>query len=493
MKLRAKIINITVGGGFIVVLNKADAIALDVMPSDRVSILSKSKKAVAVIDLAASNLELEPGEIGVFLDLAKEINVFPGEFLKIKYEPKPASLVYIKKKLDKQTLNEKETNAIISDVVGNKLTEIEMACYVSACYSNGMSLDESAYLTKAIVNHGTKLEFNFKPIVDKHCIGGIPGNRTTLIMVPILAAAGLKVPKTSTRSITSPAGTSDTMEVLAPVTFSKDKIMEIVKRTGACMVWGGTQDLASADDKLIKIEKPLNLDPEGILLASILAKKSSANSTHVLIDIPVGKEAKIEDKGKAKELCKKFEILGEKIGIKIKAIITDGSQPIGDGIGPALEARDCLLVLQNLGPKDLRDKSIDMAVMLMEMVGIKKARNKVIKILESGAAEKKMREIIKAQGGNPNIQPEQIKLGQFKHELFANKSGKIKCISNKIMARIAKTAGAPTNKGAGIDLKVRLNCKVNKGDLLYIVHAETKEKLNYAIEILKEENPIEIK
>lgn len=493
MKLRAKIINITVGGAFVVVLNKADSIALDVLPLERVSVSSKSKKAVAVVDLAASNLELEPGEVGVFLDLAKEVNVYPGELLDIKYEPKPTSLVFIKKKLDKQALNEKEINAVISDVVANRLTDIEIACFVSACYSNGMTLDESAYLTKAIVNNGARLQFNFKPIVDKHCIGGIPGNRTTLVIVPILAAAGLKVPKTSTRSITSPAGTSDTMEVLAPVTFSKEKIIDIVKHVGACMVWGGTQDLASADDKLIKIEKPLNLDPEGILLASILAKKSSANSTHVLIDIPVGREAKIEDPKKAKKLAKKFEILGKKIGLKIKAIITAGSQPIGDGIGPALEARDCLLVLQNLGPKDLRDKSIDMSVMIMEMIGIKNAKNKVLEILESGAAEKKMREIIKAQGGNSNIQPGQIKIGPFKEELFAKKSGKVAHISNKIMARLAKTAGAPTSKGAGIDLKVRVNTKVDKGDLLYIIYAENKDKLSNAIEILKDENPIAIK
>ncbi len=330
------------------------------------------------------------------------------------------------------------------------------------------------------------------PIGISNCTGGIPGNRTTMIIVPIIAAAGFTIPKTSTKSITSPAGTADTMEVLAEISHSKEKIQEIVKKTNGCIVWGGTLDLASADDKLIKIEKALSLDPEGILLASVLAKKSAANSTHVLIDIPVGPNTKIKTKEKAEELSHKFIELGKKLNLKIKTMISDGSQPIGNGIGPALEARDILLVLQNKGPKDLKNKAVYMASLMLEMVGVKNPYAKALHILESGLAYKKMKEIIKAQGGNPEIKPEEINLGKFRYEIKEKKSGIITHINNELISRIAKIAGAPINKGAGINCYLRVGDKVKKEDTLFTIYAEDEKKLNYAINLNKGEKVIEI-
>lgn len=491
MKLKAKILNIE-SGVLVAVLNYHDASLLGIEPLERIELINNSKKAVAIIDIAEKHGQVKHGEIGLFLDLAKELNVKEGNEISIKVAKKPFSVIYIKKKLKKQELNEKEVNEIIKDLVENKLTEIEISSFVSACFINGMTLDESAYLTKAIVRNGGQLRIKHRPIVDKHSIGGICGNRTTMLIVPILAAAGLYIPKTSTRSITSPAGTADTMEVLAPVSHTKENIIKIIEKTHGCMVWGGTLDLASADDKLIKIEKPLDLDPEGILLASIMAKKASVGATHLLVDIPLGPEAKIKEKSKAIDLKKKFIQLGKKLKIKTEVIITDGSQPIGCGIGPALEARDILLVLQNRGPKDLRNKSLMMAAEIMKMVGIKNAYQKSEEILTSGKAEKKMREIIKAQGGNPNIKPEDIKIGPFRYNALAKKSGIVKQVSNNTIARIAKIAGAPANKGAGIYLNVKLKDMVKKGDILFTIYAEKKDKLRYAIEALKEEHPIKI-
>jgi len=251
------------------------------------------------------------------------------------------------------------------------------------------------------------------PICIHNCVGGVPGNRTTMIIVPILTAAGFTIAKTSTRSITSPSGTADTMEVLAPVSHSLEKIKKIIKKTKGCIIWGGTLDLAAADDKLIKLERPLSLDPEGILLASILAKKLAVNSTHILIDIPYGKGAKIETKKEAKRLKRKFTHLGKLLGMQTKAIITDGSQPIGNGIGPALEAKDVLSVLSNKGPEDLKKKSLLMSAKLLKMAGVKNSTKVAKKILESGKAYKKMQEIIKAQGGK-KIDPEKIKIGKYK-------------------------------------------------------------------------------
>ena len=273
VKLKTKIINIESGGTLIAVLNQRDATDIGVTALERIKLTKGVKNAIAVVDLAEKYSLIQTGEIGLFYDLANELDILEGEEVHLELTKSPSSVLEIKKKLKNEELTEKEINAIIQDVVANRLTSIEIACFVSACYINGMTLNESAHLTKAIVNNGSQIKLNHKPIVDKHCIGGIPGNRTTLIIVQILAAAGLYVPKTSTRSITSPAGTSDTMEVLAPVGLSMQQIKHIVEKTHGCMVWGGTLDLASADDKLIKIEKPLNLDHQGILLASIMAKK----------------------------------------------------------------------------------------------------------------------------------------------------------------------------------------------------------------------------
>ncbi len=481
MKLKVKTLQIATKGPLIAILNKKDAILLDLEPLDRIKIKKGHKELVVAVDVAYGKREIAPTEIGLFIDVAEELKVKNNERLEVFLEPKPQSLLYIKKKLDGFTLNKEEIYLIIKDLVENKLTEVESTYFVSACYTNKMTLDESAYLTEAIVKNGGKLKFNKKIIVDKHCIGGLSGNRTTPIIVPIVAAAGLTIPKTSTRSITSPSGTADMFEVLAPVSHSKEKIMQIVEKTNACIVWGGTLDLASADDKLIRLEKVLNLDPEGILLASILAKKSAVDSTHILIDIPIGKEAKITNFKVAKKLAKKFIKLGKKLKMKIKVIITGGSQPIGNGIGPALEARDVLLVLQNRGPLDLRNKSVCMAGMILEMAGIKNGQQKALEILESGFAYRKMKDIIKVQGGNPNIQPEDIKLGKYRYEFKSKKSGNIVYISNNSIARIAKIAGAPSDKGSGIYLNVKLNDKILENTSLFTIYAENQEKLKEAL------------
>ncbi len=481
MKLKTKIISITTKGPLIAVLSQKDAHALDIEPLDRIKITKGEKEKVVAVDIAFGNKEIKPNEIGVFLEVAAELNLKNNDIVEVKVEPKPKSILYIKKKLDKQELTKNEIDLIIKDLLENKLTEIEATYFVSGCYANGMTLDESAHLAEAIVNNSGKIKFRHRIVTDVHSIGGLAGNRTTPVIVPIVAAAGLIIPKNFTRAITSASGSADTCEVLMPVSHTKEKIIQIVRKTNGCLVWGGTLDLASADDKLIQLEKILNLDPEGIMLASILSKKSAVDSSHILIEIPVGPEAKIDNKKTAKELAKKFIILGSKLDMKIKVLITDGSSPVGNGIGPALEARDILLVLENKGPEDLRKKSVFMAGLILEMAGIKDGQKKALNILASGKALEKLREIIKAQGGNPFISQEKIKLGNFTYTFTSSKDGKIKTISNKLVNRIAKAAGSPIDKGAGIYLHKKINEKAKKKEPLFTVYAEDKNRLRFAL------------
>ena len=489
MKLKVKDIDVATGWPLVAIINEIDALTLDLHHGDRVKIKKGKKNVIAIIDISESKKIVSSGQIGLYEEVLNKLSSKSGNFVDVSLVEKPVSIQYIKKKLKGKKLSYEEFYQIIDDITKNKLSEIEITYFVSACYMHELDIEESVSLTKAMVKTGEILKLNKYPIIDKHCIGGVAGNRTTMIVVPIVAATGLTIPKTSSRSITSPAGTADTMEVLCNVCFSIKEIKKIIKKTNACLVWGGSVNLAPADDKIIRIEHPVSLDPEGQLLASILAKKKSVSATHLLVDIPIGKGAKINSKCKAIHLKRLFESISKKLGIKIKVAITNGSEPIGNGIGPALEARDIMWILENdlRQPLDLREKSVKMAGILLEM-GRKAKRGtgtkKAMGILESGAAYKKMIEIIKAQGGK-KIKADDIKIGKFAYKFEANKSGTIVHIDNESISKIAKAAGAPLDNGAGIYLHKHVKDNVKRNEKIFTIYAENKQKLKYAINLLK--------
>lgn len=490
MFLKVKDIDIATGGSLISIIHYKDAEKLDLKETDRILLKKGKKEIITSLNISKSSKSIKEGEIGLFEELLDLLKVKKKDKIKVKPTHLPQSIELIKKKLDGKPLSKKEIDIFVKDLIENDLTEIELAYFVAACYNRDLSKKEIIDFTKAIVNKGSKIKFNKKVICDKHCIGGIANNRTTMIVTPILAAAGLTIPKTSSRSITSASGTSDTMEVLSKVNFDAKTIKNIVKKTNACMCWDGGIS-SNIDSKLIKVRHSLRLDPEGLMLISILAKKARVSSTHVLIDIPIGKTAKVCSLAKAKKLKKKFKELGKALGIKVKVIITDGSQPIGNGVGPNLEARDVLYILKRdpKAPKDLEKKSIMLANKLFKMT---KTKANAKEILESGLAYEKMKQIIKAQKGKPSIKPENIKVGKYKFDYKAPKRGIISEIDNKKINKIARLAGAPKDKEAGIYLYKHLNENVKRGEAIFTIYSENKEKLEYARLFLKKQ-PIEIK
>ncbi len=497
MKLKVKDIDIATGWPLVAVLNELDALKLDLHYEDRLKIKKGRKSVIAIIDITESKKVVPTGQIGLYEEVLTKLNAKSGNFVDVSLVEKPVSIQYIKRKLKGKKLGYKEIYKIIDDINNNRLSEIEITYFVSACYTKGLDLDETVSLTKAMINTGGILKLNKYPVMDMHCIGGVAGNRTTMVVVPIVAAAGLTIPKTSSRSITSPSGTADTMEVLCNVCFSIKEIKNIIKKTNACLIWGGSVNLAPADDKIIRIEHPLSLDPEGQLLASILAKKKSVSATHLLIDIPVGKGAKIESRKKALYLKRLFESISKKLGIKIRVVIIDGSQPIGNGIGPELEARDVMWVLENdlRQPLDLKEKSIKMAGLLLEMGGKAKkgaGTKKALKILNSGAAYRKMMQIIRAQCGK-KIKADDIKIGKFRYNFRAKKSGVVTHIDNDSISKIARAAGAPLDKGAGIYLHKHVKDSVKKGDKIFTVYAKNKQKLGYAVNVLRKIDGVVVK
>ncbi len=491
-RCKVKCFDVTTGQN-IVVLNKEQALEEDIYISDRVIIKHGEIQGTCIVDL--SNVLVKRDEIGLFQESTEKLGVKPGDEVNICHAHHPVSVDYIKKKMDGKELTSEEIDTIIREAMENRLSDVELASLLTTMYIRELSIDETVALTNAVVSTGSQLNLGKHPIVDKHCSGGVAGNRTTMVVVPIIAAAGLYIPKTSSRSITSASGTADTMEVIANVKFTIEEMKEIVTKHYGCVVWGGAINLATIDDKLIKIRHPLRLDPKGVLLASILGKKKSVGAEYVVIDIPVGRGSKIENVEDAKALARDFLNVGKRLGMNIECFISDGSDPIGAGIGPVLECADVLKVLQNDGPTDLRDKSIQLSGELLEICGkVPKGRGLDIAadLLRSGKAYAKMKEIIEAQGGDPKVTPESLPIGTKKYEVLADRDGRVEHVDNRLINKIARAAGAPKDHGAGVLLHCEHGDKVVKGDVLFEIIAEHESKLEFAIKSLEAIQPIEL-
>ncbi|MEX2017347.1 MAG: AMP phosphorylase [Candidatus Pacearchaeota archaeon] len=492
MELKVKFLKLTAGIP-LVMLNSHTAEDMGLRATDRVSLETFSnppKQISTIINLVDKIVAKD--EVGISDEIRKRLNLKHGQKVDISFLPPSKSLVLIKKKLNGKILSENEVNEIIKDVSNNSLSEPEIALFVSAMYEKGMNMKEIIYLIKAILKTGEVMKLSDKYVVDKHSVGGVPGNRTTPLVIPICAAAGLIFPKTSSRAITSAAGTADVIETIADVEFNMADLKKIIKKTGACIVWGGSLKIVPADNKIIKIEKILNIDPEAQLIASIMSKKLAVGSKYILIDIPYGKTAKLSKKH-AEALEKKFEYLGRYFKKKLKCLITDGSQPIGNGIGPALELMDIIKILENKkGPKDLQDKALLQAGTIFEMTG-KAKHGKGIEmareILYSGKAYEKFKEIIKAQNGNLK----KLKIGKFTEGIHSKKGGKVAEIDNKLISALARMAGCPIDKGSGIYLHKHVGDKVKKGEKIMTLYAESKHRLNEAALFAHSHNPYGIK
>lgn len=423
------------------------------------------------------------GEIGLGEQAYRRLAQPEGTDVSVAQAQPPASLEFVRRKIDGDSFQAAELAAIVGDIANHRYSPMEIGVFLVAC-AGFMSTEETLLLTRAMIDVGDRLQWDSPLVVDKHCIGGIPGNRTSMIVVPIVAAHGLICPKTSSRAITSPSGTADAMEVLAQVDFTEAQMSAIVAKEKAVLAWGGRVRLSPADDVLISVERPLRLDTFEQMVASILSKKAAAGSTHLVIDIPVGPTAKVRSQNDAVRLRKLFEYVARHIGIVTDVVFTDGSQPVGRGIGPVLEARDVMQVLRGAAdaPADLRERAIFLAGRVLEFDpalrggdGPRRARE----LLASGAALVAMERLIEAQGR----QTQALVPGAHTFEVMAPTGGQVLAIDCERLARIARLAGAPMDKGAGIDLRHKVGARVKRGAPLYCIHASAPEGLRFAREL----------
>jgi len=456
-------------------------------PLDRVSVrgvdatTGKVHEVTGILNFCRDRL-IAADEIGLSDDAFSDLALPEGSAVQATISPAPHSVELVRAKLHGRRFERPDLDAILADVTHHLYSKVELSMFVLACALRSLDLQEVVDFTGAMINAGTRLDFGGKTIADKHCIGGVPGNRTTMVVVPILAALGLTVPKTSSRAITSPAGTSDTMGVLADVALTPARLYEVIEQAGACIAWGGTLDLAPADDILITVERPMEIDTEPQMVASILAKKKTVGATHVLIDIPVGRNAKVRSLPDAERLAALFRAVAEHIDLRLDIAITDARGPIGFGIGPRLEALDVLAVLRRdaEAPRDLREKSLYLAARILEMtasVASGGGYRAAVQALDSGQAEQAFARIIAAQGARELPPP-----ASYRHVVAAPADGMIREIDCWQIARVAKCAGAPANVCAGVRLLTKIGDVVASGQPLFEIHAQSATQLEFARE-----------
>jgi thymidine phosphorylase len=425
---------------------------------------------------------LQPDEAGLSEAAWLRLGIGDGEVIQVRHAPALQSLSNVRQRIHGKRLEAPAMTAILNDVAAGRYTDVHLSAFLTACSALPLDRAEVLHLTRAMVQAGQRIDWHAPIVVDKHSVGGLPGNRTTPIVVSIVAALGLVIPKTSSRAITSPAGTADTMETLTRVDLDLADMRRVVEQENGCLVWGGGVQLSPADDILIRVERALDIDTEGQLVASVLSKKIAAGSSHIVLDIPVGPTAKVRSHEQADALIDTLMAVAEACGLQLQCLRTDGGQPVGRGIGPALEARDVLAVLQGApdAPPDLRHRACLLAGAALEMVGhcARGEGSRVAdKVLRDGRAWAKFQRICEAQGGMR--EPPRAAVSR---PITATHSGRLATVNNRTLARLAKLAGAPDDKAAGVELHVRLGEDIAAGEPLLTLHAETPAELAYALD-----------
>ncbi|MHB8633899.1 MAG: AMP phosphorylase [Thermoplasmatota archaeon] len=494
-QLATRILDI-VGSAQEVYVHADDARALGLHALDRVRVLhaGHGREATALLHVATSLVP--PGTAGLSFPLAQRLKVDADSLVRLRPAGRPESVEWIKRKLDGHPLTARQVAHVLHDVGAGKLTSIEITAWACAVQARGMDTAETVACVRAMVDSGERIEFRTRPILDVHSIGGVPGNKYAPIAVSIAAAHGLKVPKTSSRAISSACGTADFMEVVCPVALSAEQIRTITEKVGATLAWGGGVNLAPADDEIIRVEYPLSLDPPSQMIASVLAKKVAVGASHVLIDIPVGEGAKMQTPTAATELAQRFEEVGAQLGLKVECMLTQGDRPLGRAIGPLLEVREALSVLEGATePASLVDKACRIGGRLLELGGAAApdAGYALAKAtLRDGQALRKFKEILEAQGGDPGVTAASLQPGDVTGDIGAPRAGRVMRIHNRALNALARAAGAPRQAKAGLILHVELGDAVEAGEKLLTIHTTSADRMREAVDHAQRHPPFVI-
>ncbi len=440
---------------------------------ERVAIADATRAITASVHVTqAGASKLAPDEIGLSAHAFDALGLPQGSRVNLMRTPAPESRSALRQKIAGAELTESQYARLLEDIVQGRYSDSEVAAFLVAA-TRQLADAEVVALARVRASFMQRLDWDAPMVVDKHSMGGIPGSRITLIVIPIVAAHGLAIPKTSSRAITSAAGTADAMEAVARVDLSAAEVRETVRRTGGCIAWNGRLNHSALDDVMNHITRPLGIDSNRWSVASILSKKLSAGSTHVIVDLPWGPQGKLKTLAEASALARLFETVGNALGLIVQALPTDGSAPIGRGIGPALEVQDVRRVLAGdpLAPSDLREKALDFAGRILAwdpaLATPAATRARAEQLLQSGAALEKFEQIVDAQGRRqPPVAPSALT-----HAVRAREHLRVARLNIAQISEIARRAGAPLDLSAGIQLAAGVGDMLAPGDLLYTIHA----------------------
>ena len=229
---------------------------------NRILVTLKDKTIIATLNTITGDI-LHHNEAALSESAWNALSAVTGDEVNFAHTQPVLSMSSVRAKMYGKPLSKDAFLSIINDIVKGRYSNIEIAAFITSCAGDNLNIEEITGLTESMVETGQRLHWSNEIVVDKHCVGGLPGNRTTPIVVSIVAAAGLTIPKTSSRAITSPAGTADSLETMTIVDIGLDQIREVVNKENGCFVWGGSMKLSPADDILIRIEKALDVDGEG--------------------------------------------------------------------------------------------------------------------------------------------------------------------------------------------------------------------------------------
>ena len=489
MKLRTRLSDLMMSEP-IVLMHRDDCLKMGVGPNDRVRIMAKD---VAVSTVITTDSVIERGVISMPSFVLSKCGAQDGEEVEVVYSPMPISIRSIRKKINGGKLNRKEIDSIVRDIMAGDLSNKEIIAFVSAFNINNSDLTEIAYLTRSMAGTGKIVDLGVKPVFDFHSLGGVPGNKITPIVVSIVASCGMVIPKLSSRAVSSACGTSDYVDTFCDVEMDSESLKRAIATVGGVFACGN-EDYAPVGHKIIRAERPMGIDPRPMMMASIMSKKVSLGTTHLLVDLPMGNGSKIPDIQTAEEFSDALIDLGSILGMHVECAVTNADQPIGCAIGPILEARECIRILETgQGDSTVIDKACDMAGILLEMSGYADGSEKAREILRSGQAHRKFLEIVKVQNGDPDIRSDDLVPGTFVNEVHAKRTGKVQFVDNANIVAIAKGAGAPFDLGAGVELLHKKGDSVQEGEVLFRIHAENQAKLDRAIESAKSRRPMLVK
>lgn len=405
----------------------------------------------------------------------------------------------IAKKRDKQELNEEEIKFLINGYINNEIADYQMSAFLMAVYFNGMTSRECKVFTECMLHSGNMMDLSaIKGIkVDKHSTGGV-GDKTTLIIVPIVAACGVKVAKMSGRGLGHTGGTVDKLESIPGINIalSVEKFFNVVNSVGCCIV-SQSGNLVPADKKIYSLrDVTATVDSMPLIASSIMSKKIASGADCILLDVKVGSGAFMKTKEDAVELSKIMVNIGEDFNRKVMAVITDMDSPLGNAIGNSLEVWEACEILQGRGPEDLKEVCLYLASNMLFMAGkgtIEECENMVRESIKSGIAIKKFEEMINAQGGNiSRFEQNYVNDSKVKYEVISKAGGYIESIDTESLGKAAMILGAgrkckedKIDYEAGIILKKKTNDKINKGDVLAVFYSSDLKKCKEAELIFK--------